>query len=232
MTRLTRPSWGARGKVGIVLAGVVAAAVAVTLGTTGFASSSSMTMSMGNTSAVQTTSTNHVGTTAGWYNGHTVTFRYTMNFFCKTPPASRVRQSKCEGGELYTQTPAATFDPLYVIVPLFKPAPARSTLQCPTPGKCIDHPHTIDLSRVLGAGTADALLPPHSHIVATNNSNQSEWWPVVIVGVSTPSAWNTIVHGKSLDTVQRLQRNGNPGVTGNIPTNLFLFFQVERGHSH
>lgn len=231
MIRLTRPGWAARSKVGVVLAGVVAAAVAVTLGTTGFTSSSSMTMSMGSTAATQSGSHSHVGTTAGWYDGHTVTFLYTKNYFCKTPPASGAT-SKCEGGELYTQTPAATFDPLYVVVPLFKPGPAASTLQCPTPGKCIDHPNTIDLSRVLGTGTSDVLLPAHSHVVATTNSNQAEWWPVVVVGVSTPSAWNTIVHGKSLDTVQRLQRDGNPGVTGNIPTNLFLFFQVEKGHSH
>ena len=97
--------------------------------------------------------------------------------------AGRAASSKCEGGTNYTQTPASTFDPLYVIVPLGF-TPPKWTLQCPA-GTCIDHPHTIDLTSVLGSGTGNLTLPAHSHIVATSNSHQSEWWNVDIVGVKS-----------------------------------------------
>ena len=106
-------------------------------------------------------SMNMRGFTKGFYAGHTVRFYYSKNFSCKQPPASTA-SSKCEGGTNYTQTPASTFDPLYVIVPLGF-TPPKWTLQCPA-GTCIDHPHTIDLTSVLGSGTGNLTLPAHSHI--------------------------------------------------------------------
>jgi hypothetical protein len=208
-------------RVGLAIAGVLAAGLAVVSGTA-FASSGSSSAHM---SDMQMSSSHgHVGTTKGWYNGHTVTFLYTKNFSCKTPPAS-MASSKCEAGSDYTQTPASSFDPLYVVVPLGF-TPAKSTLQCPIAGHCIDHPSTIDLSAVLGKGTGNLALPAHSHIVATANGHQGEWWNVVVVGVSSPSAWNKIVHAKSDWELQRLQRTAKSGVTGNIVTNLFLYFSV------
>jgi len=153
-----------------------------------------------------------------------VRFYYSKNFSCAQPPASKA-SSKCEAGTDYTQTPANSFDPLYVVVPLGF-TPPKSTLQCPTAGHCIDHPSTIDLSAVLGAGTGNLALPAHSHIVATGNSGQSEWWNVDVVGVKTLSAWNAIVHAKSAWELQYLQRHAPAQVTGNITTNLFLYFAV------
>jgi hypothetical protein len=167
-----------------------------------------------------------IGTTKGWYDGHTVTFRYTKDFSCKAPPASKA-SSKCEAGSDYTQTPAKAFDPLYVVVPLGF-TPKRSTLQCPVAGHCIDHPSRIDLSAVLGKGTGNLALPAHSHVVATANGHQAEWWNVVVVGVKSPAAWTKIVHAKSDAELQRLQRNPKSGVTGNIVTNLFLYFAVQK----
>jgi hypothetical protein len=209
-------------RAGLALAGVLAAGLAVLSGTA-FASSSSTAAPAG---MQMSASRGHIGTTKGWYGGHTVTFRYTRNFSCMTPPASKA-SSKCEAGADYTQTPSKTFDPLYVVVPLGF-TPKRSTLQCPVAGHCIDHPSTIDLSAVLGKGTSDLKLPAHSHIVATANSGGAEWWNVVVVGVSSPSAWNKIVHARSDSELQRLQRHAKSGVTGNIVTNLFLFFAVRR----
>lgn len=209
-------------RAGLALAGVLAAGLAVLSGTA-FASSGS---TAGMAGMQMSASRGHVGTTRGWYDGHTVKFRYTRNFSCQTPPASHA-SSKCEAGADYTQTPSRTFDPLYVVVPLGF-TPKRSTLQCPVAGHCIDHPSTIDLSAVLGKGTSNLKLPPHSHIVATANSGQPEWWNVVVVGVSSPSAWNKIVHARSDAELQRLQRHAKSGVTGNIVTNLFLFFSVRK----
>jgi hypothetical protein len=214
-------------RVGLALAGTLAAGLAVMSGTA-FASSAAPASSAGMAGMQMSAGSNwtHIGTTKGWYDGRTVTFRYTKNFFCRTPPASKA-SSRCEAGSNYTQTPAEDFDPLYVIVPLgFKPA--RSTLQCPVAGNCIDHPATIDLSAVLGKGTGNLALPPHSHIVQTAAGGQPEWWNVDVVGVTSRWAWNKIVHAKSARELQRLQRTHQKDVTGNIGTNLFLFFQVRK----
>ncbi len=221
MNKLRMPGTRA---AGLVLAGLLAGGLALASGTA-FAASSAPA-GMGGMAGMGTASSpGHVGFTKGFFAGHTVRFYYTRNFYCAQPPASTAT-SRCEGGANYTQTPARTFDPLYVIVPLGFTPPAR-TLQCPA-GHCIDHPHTIDLTSVLGAGTGNLPLPAHSHIVATANSGQSEWWNVDVVGVKSPWAWNKLIKAKSDRELQYLQRHDSAKVTGNITTNLFLYFAVRR----
>jgi hypothetical protein len=214
-------------RIGLALAGLLTAGLAATsaimLSTTSASATTTMTDMAQSMSA--SVSHGHTGFTNGWYDGHTVRFYYTKNFFCSSPPASKA-SSGCEVGSDYTQTPASSFDPLYVVVPLGFTPPAN-TLQCPA-GHCIDHPGTIDLSAVLGKGTADLALPAHSHIVATANGGQSEWWNVDVVGVSNLTAWNKIVSAKSDWELQWLQRHDSSQVTGNITTNLFLYFAVVR----
>jgi hypothetical protein len=210
---------------GLALAGLLAGGLALASGTA-FASSSAPSAGMAGMTGMGTASSHsHVGFTKGFFAGHTVRFYYTRNFRCAQPPAAAA-SSRCEGGANYTQTPASTFDPLYVIVPLGFTPPAR-TLQCPA-GHCIDHPHTIDLTSVLGAGTGNLPLPAHSHIVATANSGQSEWWNVDVVGVKSLSAWDRLITAKSDRELQYLQRHDSAQVTGNITTNLFLYFAVRR----
>jgi hypothetical protein len=166
--------------------------------------------------------TNNIGFTDGWLNGRTVTFFYhNKNFFCKTPPASGA-SSHCEAGANAQTMPTQTggIPPLYVMVPLgFTP----SGLQCPIAGNCINHPHTIDLSAILGKGTEDAKLPPHSHIITTANPG---WWRIVVIGVKSPADWSQIAAGKSITTVTALQQSDPTNVTADIPTNAFLFFDV------
>ena len=210
-------------KAGLALTGVLAAGLAAASGTA-LATTSSPSASMSGMATATSNWRGHVGTTKGWYDGHTVTFLYTRNFRCAEPPASHA-SSRCEVGADYTQTPASTFDPLYVVVPIGF-TPAARTLQCKA-GNCIDHPRTIDLSAIFGSADKNVLLPAHSHIVATANGHQSEWWNVIVVGVTKQSSWNKIVHAKSDAELQWLQRHGN-GVTGNLVTNLFLFFAVKR----
>jgi hypothetical protein len=211
-------------KAGVALTGLLVGGLALASGTA-FASTSSSSSSMAGMAGMSSSSHAAKGFTKGWYDGHTVRFYYSKNFSCKQPPASTA-SSKCEGGTNYTQTPASTFDPLYVIVPLGF-TPPKSTLQCPA-GTCIDHPHTIDLSSVLGSGTGNLTLPTHSHIVATSNSHQSEWWNVDIVGVKNLTTWNKLVRSKNSHELQYLQRAKSSAITGNIPTNLFLYFAVLR----
>lgn len=210
-------------KAGVALTGLLVGGLALASGTAFASSSSSSSMS----GMAGMTSSSHAakGFTKGWYDGHTVRFYYSKNFRCNQPPASTA-SSKCEGGTNYTQTPANTFDPLYVIVPLGF-TPPKWTLQCPA-GTCIDHPHTIDLTSVLGSGTGNLTLPAHSHIVATSNSHQSEWWNVDIVGVKSLTTWDKLVRSKNSHELQYLQRAKSSTITGNIPTNLFLYFAVLR----
>lgn len=168
------------------------------------------------------------GTTAGWEDGKTVTLFYSKPFFCQQPPSSGATSS-CElGADAQVAPRSGPIPTLYVVVPLF-PGVDASTLQCPEAGNCVDHPSTIDLSRVFGAGTENAPLPPHSHVLGDEpGASQANggWWDVEVVGVTSPTAWNAIVAGKSLATVRTLQHAENGGVTGDIPTNLYLFFNV------
>jgi hypothetical protein len=204
--------------LGIALTGLLVAIMSVVFGTT-MASAHSGGMSMSSMQAPA-----QVGTTQGWLHGKTVKFVYTKNFFCKEPPSSAAG-SHCEVGANYNAIPAKDFDPLYVVVPIGF-TPSSSTLQCPTAGSCVDHPHRVDLSRVFGSGTEDALLPPHSHIVTTAASHDGEWWNVDVVGVTSQHAWNRIVDHKSYRTIRHMRANGNSHVTDNITSNLFLFFRV------
>jgi hypothetical protein len=194
---------------------------------TAFASSGSNAVHMNMTGMSSSHGKAAIGFTKGWYDGYTVKFHYSKEFYCANPPASGA-SSGCEAGSGYTQTPPKTkaFDPLYVVVPLGFTAPA-GTLQCPVAGKCIDHPSTIDLSAVLGSGTSDVLLPAHSHVVGTANHEAPEWWNVDVVAVKDLAAWNKIVAAKSYGELMHLQKTDSKEVTGNIPTNLFLYFAVK-----
>jgi hypothetical protein len=171
-----------------------------------------------------------VGFTDGWQNGKTVSFFYTKNFFCAAPPTSGA-PSGCEIGEDGSVDPRPGKIPvLYVMTPIgFRPPDA--TLHCPIVGFCIDHPSTIDLSRVFGPSKADVPLPAHSHIIDSDlpesqaNGGEAGWWEIEVIGVTDPAVWNQIVAGKSLATVRALQAQGN-GITGDIRSNSYLFFDV------
>ncbi|HEU4566042.1 MAG TPA: hypothetical protein VFS05_15385 [Gemmatimonadaceae bacterium] len=174
------------------------------------------------------------GFTDGWQDGKTVLFFYHKPFFCAEPPESAA-PSQCEVGEDGTVDPRPGKIPvLYVMTPIgFRPA--DSTLHCPVAGSCINHPSTIDLSRVFGPSKADVPLPAHSHIIDTSlpesqaNGGQAGWWELEVIGVSDPAVWDQIVAGKSLATVRALQSRGS-GITGDIPTNSYLFFGVRPKH--
>lgn len=164
-----------------------------------------------------------MGTTAGWMDGQTVTFFYTKDFFCAEPPESGA-PSKCEVGADATVDPRPDHNipELYVITPMGITVP-QSTLHCPIPGNCINHPSTIDLSRVAGPGASNVLLPPHSHVI---DERHGGWWELEVIGVKSLDSWNQIVAAKSLDKVRELQATANSGVTSDIKTNVYLFFSV------
>ncbi len=160
------------------------------------------------------------GFTGGWYDGRDVDFFYNKDFFCKEPPVSGADSNCIVGVEPVTAPRGGNIPVLYVMTPLFSPLPAD--LQCPTAGNCINHPSTLDLSPIFGTGAENVALPPHSHIV---DVDQGGWWEIEVVGVTDPAVWARIAEGKDLATVRELQAAG-VGITGDIPSNLYLFFDV------
>ncbi|CAN5654123.1 hypothetical protein BH23GEM11_BH23GEM11_19440 [soil metagenome] len=165
-----------------------------------------------------------VGTTAGWFKGDVVTFLYNQPFECPLPledAGMAGSDSDCVLGTATTNAPRGGNDPVvYVTVPLFADTDGI-TLHCPVAGDCINHPSTMDLSRVFGAGTENALLPPHSHVVDVARGG---WWEIEVNGVTTREAWDAIEREKSLAEIRVQQELGT--VTPDIDTNLFLFFNV------
>jgi hypothetical protein len=165
-----------------------------------------------------------IGTTAGWFKGQVVTFFYNQDFQCPLPLAdggTAGSDSDCVLGTEAAMPPRGGNDPVaYVTVPLFENTEGI-TLHCPVAGDCINHPSTIDLSRVFGPGTENAALPPHSHVVDVRRGG---WWVVEVNGVLTREAWDAIEREKSLAEIRRQQDLGT--VTPDLDTNLFLFFNV------
>ncbi|MGH3445519.1 MAG: cell wall-binding repeat-containing protein, partial [Nocardioidaceae bacterium] len=176
------------------------------------------------------------GTASG--SGHTVDFLYSQNFFCDSA-VSASSKTGCEAGANYTNLPPGTSsasetDPLYIITPIgFHP----KSLQCPTQGYCIDHPTSVDLSRLAGplgvsdpSTLNDVPLSPHDHIVLDRNNNQPEWWPVKVLGVTSPAVYNQInASTNRYQAYQNLVAAKNPNVTGAVDTNIFLWFQTLPG---
>jgi hypothetical protein len=171
-----------------------------------------------------------LGTTQGWLNGTTVTFFYTRDFVCPQPPASEA-QSGCEAGVPSESAPIGNPDipELWVLVPLGFDPPA-GTLQCPVAGSCVAHPHDIDLQNIFGPAHLVVPTPAHSHVI---DDLQGGWWRSFVVGITDADAWNCIagvgscpagVEPRSLDAVRYFQQQNL--ATGDIPTNLFLFFNV------
>ncbi|RDG38070.1 hypothetical protein [Streptomyces corynorhini] len=99
----------------------------------------------------------------------------------------------------------------------------------------MDHPTTIDLSRLAAAlkMPASALknteLPGHDHIITDRNNNRPERWPVYVVAVTDPGSFAEIQAGKSFDTVKKLAANPSSGVSQPIPTDTFPWFQTLPG---
>ena len=121
-------------------------------------------------------------------------------------------------------------DTLYIPVPLFANPPPT---QCTATATCIDHPPTIDLSRIAGAlpgnpsrRPAWTTCPsrPTTTWSAPATTGCPEWWNVEVVATTDPATFAT------LTSVQRHQRPPvNASKALRAPTNVFLFFQVLPG---
>lgn len=180
---------------------------------------------------------NQFGMTKAFFNGHALSFTYSKGFYCDQSVTSGAT-SGCEAGANFNTPPAKNFDPLYITVPLGFNVPAMS-MECPAGLVCVDHPGTIDLSRLepalkglyptltdaqLTTALTNAATPGHEHFITTTNHGKAEWWDVKVVGVTSLKEWNLINAHKSFKFLnQQVQKKLT---TGYIPTNLFLYFSV------
>ena len=208
---------------------VVAAGVGVAAATsTAAPASNAMSKGMG---------INEYGMTKSFFNGGTVSFTYSKGYYCDKSVSSAAT-SGCEAGANYKVAPATNFDPLYITVPLGFTVPAMS-MECPATLVCVDHPGTIDLSRLepdlkalypkltaaqLTAALKNSATPGHEHFITTTNGGKAEWWNVDVVGVTSLSEWNAINAHKSFTFLK--QQVAAKKTTAIIPTNLFLYFSV------
>jgi hypothetical protein len=162
----------------------------------------------------------NIGETDGWYEGSNVVFQYSHDYWCAEPPSSGA-SSNCEAGSKARVNPPSgdVGAPVWVLIPQgFTP----TGLHCPQDGMCIDHPDTIDLSRV--GGSSNAVLPAHDVLIDDDEELNSVWWPVKIVYVTSQAGWDQLRAGKSLDTLRQVQRAGE--ASNDINTNLLLWFEV------
>jgi hypothetical protein len=182
-----------------------------------------------------------VGESNGYYNGTNVDLLYSENYYCDANVSSAATTG-CEVGAGPSPTPSAMSagnsgtslgntthgDTLYIPVPLFSNPPPT---QCTSTATCIDHPPTIDLSRIAGAlpghpspgSVSNVPIPAHDHVVGTRNSGLPEWWNVEVVATTSPATFST------LTSVGGINAAVTAGTAITAPTNTFLFFQVLPG---
>lgn len=180
---------------------------------------------------------NEYGMTKAFFNGRAVNFTYTQGFFSDRHVASGAT-SGCEVGAPFKVAPAKNYDPLYITVPLGFKVPTM-TMDCPTGLVCVDHPGTIDWSRLesalkglypqlsaaqLTAALKNTAVPGHQHFITTLNGRRPEWWNVDVVGVTSLKEWNAIDAHRSFTFLNEQVKTQL--TTGIIPTNLFLYFAV------
>jgi hypothetical protein len=181
---------------------------------------------------------NEFGMTKAFFKGHSVNFTYSNGFFCDRHVKSAAT-SKCEAGKKWKNAPRGGHDPLYITVPLGFTTKAMS-MDCPAGLVCVDHPGTIDLSRLepalkplyptltdaqLTAALQNAATPGHNHFITTKAGSRPEWWDVRVVGVTDKAVYRDLNQHKSAGYLLKQVKAGK--TTGVIPTNLFLFFGVK-----
>ncbi len=166
------------------------------------------------------------GYIGGWLDGETMQLRYTRHYFCEEPPTSGA-PSDCEVGAPAEVTPRSGPIPRIYAIAAAGISPDLATLHCPGGSVCLNHPSTLDLSRV--GGPPSALAGPHSHIIT---ERQGGWHQTVNIRVSSLAVWNQIAAAKSLAKVRELQADPAVGGAGLIsqdrPTNIFFFLQVQQ----
>ena len=166
------------------------------------------------------------GFIGGWLDGEVMQLRYTRLYFCEEPPASGA-PSDCVVGAPGEVVPRAGPIPYIFAIAAAGIQPDPATLHCPGGSVCLNHPSTLDLSRI--GGPPSALGVPHSHIIT---GRQGGWHQTVNIRVRSLAVWNQIAAAKTLAKVRELQADPLVGGAGLIsqdtPTNIFFFIEVQQ----
>jgi hypothetical protein len=176
------------------------------------------------------------GRTVGFYQGSAINFTYTKGFFCDTSVTSAA-VTGCEVGKKWNHAPNTQHDPLYITVPLGFTVP-MARMDCPAGLKCVDHPATVDLTRLANAlapifkTTPAKLLPAlrnfatpgHDHFLTDLNNRLPEWWDVYVVGVTSPTVYANIHNHGSFKYIQSLIAAKNRNKFVAIGPTTFGFF--------
>ncbi|MHB1930657.1 MAG: hypothetical protein ACYCUG_14790, partial [Acidimicrobiales bacterium] len=195
----------------------------------------------------------NVGISHDWIAGQDVEALYTESYFCDTS-VSAASSSGCEAGAAPNHVPPGVsdptapsptvtnsqIDPLYIPVPLYSSPPVTYN-QCSSAIVCIDHPATIDLSRLAGvlgvpaASLDNVPLPGHDHLLTTRNGDQPEWWNVIVIPVTSPKGLAAVESAKNYPAVKAMENVPGSGIGaggfGEVPTNAYLWFQTLPGAS-
>ena len=185
-----------------------------------------------------------IGQSYAYLNGQYVQILYTENWYCDANVSSAATTG-CEVGAPPSSHPSAQSsggtgtslgntthgDTLYIPVPLFADPPPTQCAAGTATMICIDHPKTVDLSRIAAAlpgspspsSVSNVPIPAHNHVIATRNNANPEWWNVEVVATTSPSTFAGLT---SLSAI-------NAAVAAHsaieAPTNAYLFFQVLPG---
>ena len=176
------------------------------------------------------------GMTRAFFKGHSTSFTYTTGS-AATRTSRRPRRAGARVARS-TPRPEQQHDPLYITVPLGFTVPMN--IGCPNALICVDHPGTIDLTRLepalkplypdltdeqLRAALNNFAVPGHEHFITDRTSGKAEWWDVQIVGVTNRAEYQKLNQHKSAAYLLKQVKAGK--TTPVIPTNLFLFFGVK-----
>jgi hypothetical protein len=162
---------------------------------------------------------------------------YTHGFFCDVTVLA-LSATGCEVGAPANRNPPHVMgrtNTLFITVPLGFNV---GMLHCPNMLTCIDHPGTVDMTRLAAALAPIFQVPPaqltpmlanfptpgHDHFPAVRGNGRAQWWNVKVIGVTSPATFAAIRQHHTLAFVQHLLATKNATVVGPIPTNIFLFF--------
>ncbi|RZS90936.1 hypothetical protein EV189_0166 [Motilibacter rhizosphaerae] len=178
------------------------------------------------------------GMTKAFYGGKALSFTYSKGYKCDTG-IKAASTTGCEVGAAWNHAPSRQHDVLYITVPLgFTPKPMQD---CPAGITCVDHPMTVDLTRLepalkplypkltdaqLTDALKDFMTPGHDHFITDTNHGKAEWWDVQVVGVTSSKTYDAIHSHQSFAYIQKLIKAKDKTVVGPIPSNIFLYFSV------
>lgn len=200
-------------------------------------------MSFGATSAMASRGINGWGETGAYFDGSHATETYSKGFYCDTSVTAK-SSSGCELGQAANRPPGP-YDPEYAITPVGFSVPPMQ-MNCASHLVCIDHPATLDQSRVAKPlakamkTTVAALLPMlgntplpgHDHFLTTLHNGAPEWWNVEIIPVTSRATYDAILRHRSYRYIQTLLAAKDPTLMKAVPTNLFLYFAAARNSSN